>query len=305
MKSVVVQRTVAGFPALVLGNGQVEATFIPELGGRMVSLRAVGGREWMFHPGDHLHLWANQPGDPFHTSTCVGLDECLPTIGACHVAGRDLPDHGSCWAVPWTVLPETVGEVALGLDLPGLPLRLERRAILDGSTLRLTYRLANGGHADELWGWAFHGLLALHAGDRMELPDVNEVQVVARRLVQPLPGDRWAWPSPRADLHLDRADLGGDGTFAKVMAGPLAVGVAALQGADGQRLNFRWDAQENPWCGLWLTRGGYGGQHCLAIEPSNLSRDSLAVVGSQAPSLPAKSSTTWWVELELNLPAEG
>jgi galactose mutarotase-like enzyme len=299
MKPTVVQRTVAGFPGLVLSNDQIEATFIPELGGRMVSLRTRGGREWLFHPGGDLRLWANQPGDPFTASTHAGLDECLPTISACQVAGRDLPDHGSCWAVPWTVLPGAVDEVALALDLPGLPLRLERRAALDGNTLRLAYRLTNHGPVDESWGWAFHGLLALHPGDRIELPGVNEVQVVGRRLIQPLPSEQWAWPSPRADLRLDRADLGGDDTYAKVMAGPLAAGVAAVQGDDGQRLEFRWDAQELPWCGLWLTRGGYCDQHCFAIEPSNLPRDSLAKVLDDAPILAVGRVATWWVEVTI------
>ena len=300
MNPAIMPRTIGGFPALVLGNGQLEATFIPELGGRMVSLRAIGGREWMFHPGEHLRLWTNQASEPFTASTHAGLDECLPTISACQVAGRALPDHGSCWAEPWSVLPGAANEVALGLDLPGLPLRLERRAILDGSSLRFAYRLTNRGPADEAWSWAFHGLLALHAGDRIVLPDVNEVQVGAQLLAQSLAGERWAWPSPRADVHLDRADLGGEGTYAKVMAGPLAAGVAALQGADGQRLNFRWEARENPWCGLWLTRGGYSDQHCLAIEPANLPRDNLATLIDEAPVLAAGGVATWWVELTIS-----
>ena len=97
--------TLGGFPALRLANDLIEAWFIPELGGRLASLRVKNGREWCHHPGGSLKLWANQPGDAFSTSTCVGLDECLPTISACHVDGRDLPDHGSCWNHPWEVLP--------------------------------------------------------------------------------------------------------------------------------------------------------------------------------------------------------
>jgi galactose mutarotase-like enzyme len=299
MTPTVVQRSVAGFPGLVLGNDQVEAVFIPELGGRMVSCRAHGGREWLFHPGDDLRLWPNRPGDRFTASTHAGLDECLPTISACHVAGRDLPDHGSCWAVPWMVLPGATDEVALGLDLPGLPLRLERRVTLAGTTLRFAYRLTNHGPVDESWGWAFHGLLALHAGDRIELPGVQAVQVVCQHVAPSLPGAQWAWPSPRAGLHLDRADLGGEGTFAKVMAGPLAAGAAALQGDDGQRLEFRWDAQALPWCGLWLTRGGYCGQHGIAIEPSNLPGDSLEKEIEDAAVLAAGGVATWSVELTI------
>ncbi len=290
----------AGFPAVTLSNGEVEAVFVPMLGGRLASLKAVGGRSWCFSPGDRLELWANRPGDPFTAGTFVGLDECLPTITACRVDGRDLPDHGSCWNHPWELLP---GDgVGLGLDLPDLPLRLERRATLRGTTLRLDYALTNRGDRPERWGWAFHGLLALAPGDRIELPGVESVRVAAQRLAEPLSLPTWTWPSPRPDLHLDTLDLGPGPTFLKAFAGPLDDGHAAVWARDGQGLALRWPAQTNPWCGLWLSRGGYLNQHTLALEPTNLPCDSLEKAGDRAAVLDPGATATWWVEMCLTPP---
>lgn len=293
--------TLGGFPALRLANDLIEAWFIPELGGRLASLRVKNGREWCHHPGGSLKLWANQPGDAFSTSTCVGLDECLPTISACHVDGRDLPDHGSCWNHPWEVLPGP--GIGLGLDLPDLPLRLERRATLQGAMLRLDYRLVNRGDRPERWGWAFHGLLSIMAGDRVSLPGVEEMAVVAQYLAQPLRQPTWAWPSPRADLHVDALDLGPGKTYAKLIAGPLQEGRAAVMAQDGQGLELRWSVAENPWCGLWVSRGAYLGQHTVALEPTNLPCDGLARAGDRAAILAPGATATWWVEVRLTPPA--
>lgn len=293
--------TIDGFAALVLDNGQLEACFIPQLGGRMVSLRAAGGREWLFHPGDEedLRLWRNRRGEPFWSSTHAGLDECLPTVAACRVAGRDLPDHGVCWTEPWTVDCSSLfrSVVRLSVDLPGPPLRLERTASLTGRTLHLNYRLSNLGTASEPWAWAFHGLLRWQAGDHIVLPDtVRSVAVETQRLARPLTFGRCDWPSPRDDLRLHAADLGGDGSFMKLMAGPLEEGRAALVGADGQRLTLRWDVAVHPWLGLWITRGGYLGQHGIALEPSNLPGDNLERHLDQAPILAPGATVAWWVE---------
>lgn len=293
--------SIDGFDALVLDNGRVSACFVPELGGRLVSLRACGGREWMYHPGDALHLWRNRPGDVFRASTHVGLDECLPTVAACMVDGLAMPDHGACWSRAWLVDDAALaqGLIRLRVDLPDLGLSLERSASVVDDSLILDYRLTNRGGMARPWGWAFHGLLNWREGDRIILPDaVRSVAVEGQQLAQPLPADAWSWPSPREDLHLDVADLAGIGC-AKLIAGPLADGWAALESPDGQRLSLHWDAARHPWLGLWITRGGYLGQHGIALEPTNIPGDSLERHRAVAPVLEGGGSAAWRIRCRL------
>ncbi len=254
----------------------------------------------MYHPGDTLRLWRNRPGDGFRTSTHAGLDECLPTVGACTVDGHDLPDHGSCWAVPWRQEATEADALRLVADCTALPLRLERTARLDGAALHLAYRLANHGTGTLPWGWAFHGLLAWRPGDRIRLPEaVRRVAVAGSRLAKPMDGAVWSWPEPRDDLHLDQAELGGGDACAKVFAGPLATGWAAVEGDDGQRLSLTWDTAAAPWIGLWITRGGYLGQHGIALEPSTMPCDRLSDAGPALRRLEPGTVVDWRLTMEM------
>jgi galactose mutarotase-like enzyme len=95
--------------------------------------------------------------------------------------------------------------------------------------------------------------------------------------------------------------LGGAGTYAKVAAGPLTTGWAALIGADGQCLTLTWNTAVAPWLGLWLTRGGYRHQHGLALEPATMARDRLDQAGQSTRRLAPGDSVQWQVELALSL----
>ena len=93
-----------GFEVYALSNERVEVAVVPALGARIVSLKDLRtGREWMWHPDGGRRLFQNLTGDDFAGSPLVGMDECLPTIAPCSWQGRNLPDHGEVWALPWTV----------------------------------------------------------------------------------------------------------------------------------------------------------------------------------------------------------
>jgi galactose mutarotase-like enzyme len=296
------QCQVAGFATWELTHAGVACTVVPELGGRVVSLRRPGGRQWLYRPGGRLRLWRNAPGDAFTRSPHVGLDECWPTIGACVVDGHVWADHGAVWSVPWQVVDG--GSDHLKLRVIAGDVVLERSVHLTASGVRLAYRLEHQGHTPLAWGWAFHGLLAIRPGDRIAVPpEVTTVRPEVYRLSGELdPGaDAWRWPRPQPGIDLSQLDLGGVGTYAKVAAGPLTTGWAALVGADGQRLTLTWDTAVAPWLGLWLTRGGYRHQHCLALEPATMARDRLEQAGQSTRLLAPGDSVQWQVELALSL----
>lgn len=93
-----------GFETYWLNNGEVELAVVPDLGAKIISLKNLRtGREWMWHPSGGLKLFRNRPGGDFSQSPLVGADECLPTIAPCSRQGRELPDHGEVWSVPWEV----------------------------------------------------------------------------------------------------------------------------------------------------------------------------------------------------------
>lgn len=276
-----------GFAVFVLGNERVELAVVPELGARIISLKNLrSDREWMWHPAGELNLFRNQPGDDFARGPLVGMDECLPTIAPCSWQGRELPDHGEVWSVPWSV-DETaweMGALRTSVRLEISPLEFERTVELHDNEVRLSYRLNNLGAEDELYLWAMHPLLRFVKGDQLQLPASTRFQ---------LDGKKW----------IDAVDsVRPAGNCAKVFARPVRVGCAGVYNRNtGDHLELEWNPRENDTLGLWLTRGGWHGHHHLALEPTNSAHDALALAaeGGRCGVVEAAGEVEWTIHLRV------
>lgn len=276
-----------GFEVYVLNNEKVELAVVPELGAKIISLKNLQtGREWMWHPPEGLRLFRNRPGDDFSQSPLVGADECLPTIAACRWQGRELPDHGEAWHVPWQVDGALWrdGILKTSVRLNPSPFQFERTLELHENEIRLGYRLNNLSAQDEFFIWALHPLLKLQPGDRLELP-------AATRAL--LDGATWVDDVTSAVPDKNRE---------KIFAAPIGEGRAAIRNrATGEYLDFAWNPAENKALGLWLTRGGWHGHHHFALEPTNADHDSLAAAAGQnrCGLVPAADFVTWQIGLRI------
>ncbi|HZQ46800.1 MAG TPA: hypothetical protein VFC07_07315, partial [Verrucomicrobiae bacterium] len=256
-----------GFEVYVLNNDEVELAVVPELGARIISLRNLRtGREWMWHPSGGLKLFRNRPGDDFAQSPLVGTDECLPTIAACSLLGRELPDHGEVWSMAWKVDAEAwkSGVLKTSVKMKISPFEFQRTIELSENDVCISYKLTNCNAQDERFLWAIHPLLKLLPGDQLEMP------ASTRAL---LPGAAW----------IDAVDSATpNGNCAKVIASPVREGLIAIGNqVTGDRLEFLWNPKENGALGLWLTRGGWHGHHHFALEPTNADADSLALAAER------------------------
>lgn len=292
------------FPVVGLRSAGVEVRIVPRLGSRILSLKDLRtGREWMDRPLGNT-LFANASGEDFTDGTFAGADECLPTIGACRLGNRDLPDHGEVWSLPWTLDEEILeqGILTTEASLPRSPFLFRRSLALEGATVTLGYSLTNTGEGIESFLWAIHPLLAIRPGDRIVLPE--EVRTVTVESVSGMPavmpGASLSWPDADRGIALDRLDLGGE-AYAKVFAGPLDRGMARLQGENGSALEFSWDPREMPWLGIWITRGAFRGFHHVALEPSNAPCDSIAeaVATGRHGVVGAGETRRWTLRLHL------
>lgn len=267
-------REVDGFAVHSISNGKVAVAMVPELGGRIVSLRGGGQREWLdgWQPASQRRLW--RPADPadFATGPGAGIDECLPSVLACEAGGVAIPDHGDLWNTP---APVDAGEAARGILSCGwrcrsLPLSLERRIRLRGNALSLDYRLENHSDGPVPFLWAWHPLFAWRPGDRIRFaPSVRSC----------LAGDgtRLPWPGIAPGTDLSRGSFAKEAVpAAKVFIGPLGTGAAEIRARSGARMVLRWPAAHFPYAGIWITRGFWKGLHHWAIEPTNGAADRLS-----------------------------
>jgi hypothetical protein len=282
-------RLFQNFAIYILNNGEVEVAVVPELGAKIISLRNLRtGREWLWHPVGGLKLFKNQIGDDFFTSPLVGIDECLPTITPCSWQGRQIPDHGEVWRVPWQVDAEALrsGTLKSSVTLKVSPFKLIRTIELRGNVVHLRYELINRSLKEESFIWAIHPLLRLEDGDQLELPDSTH------KLLNDI-----IWISAIGSAIPENK-------CAKTFARPICRGLAAVRNEiNGDRLEFEWDSVENNTLGLWLTRGGWHGHHHFAIEPTNADEDVLALAAERKRCgiVAAADSVTWQIRLRVGL----
>jgi hypothetical protein len=282
-------RSVQGFAVYVLANKRIELAVVPALGARVISLKDIQtGREWMWHPGDSLNLFSNNLHDDFSKSPLAGLDECLPTIAACHWEGRDLPDHGEAWSTPWQVDEDAWvnGKLTTRIKLAVSPFEWERTIEVHGNEIQFSYQLKNLAATEERYLWAMHPLLRLTEDDQLELPPATRDLISSGN-----------WNGRVLSATANSPSI-------KAFARPIREGFAAVKNdKTGDRLEFRWDARINNTLGLWLTRGGWHEHHHFALEPANAADDSLAAASKRNESgrVPGHGAIAWNVRLRVGI----
>ncbi len=196
-ESSICQTRIASRDAIVVDNGSLRLTVVPELGGKIVSLIR---NERAYRPCNYA--------DRFEEYEPSGFDECLPTIAAClypeePFSARRLPDHGDVWCSSSSV--EIAGEqVALTTSIRSLPLRFTKKCQLQEKVVRLDYEVTNLSQSDVKFLWSAHPLLRVEPDAEIILPqEVKEVEVnwsKDNRLGKS--GDRCTWPTTWSSIEL-------------------------------------------------------------------------------------------------------
>jgi len=305
----VIRETRDGFACAGLRNDAVELLIVPQLGAKLISLiNRATGRQWMWQSGKLPQLFDVPTGCGFADGPLLGADECLPTIAPCRWDGRDLPDHGEAWTEAWSLDDDALadGRLVTLLDLPISPLTIERAIHIDGSAVRFDYALANRSDCEQAYLWAFHPMMAIEPGDRIELPpSVTSVRTEQALGDTPLGdrGDIWSWPTPKAGIDFASLDLGGPDRAVKLFTEPLTVGHAAIvNDRTGDRVTFAFDAGELNTLGIWINRGGFDGYQHIALEPTNGAPDALDLAVNEwgrCASVAAGATKRWGFTLSV------
>jgi galactose mutarotase-like enzyme len=265
---------------LTIGDGRLELVVAPELGGKVTEIRCLRhGRQWLAGSLESL-LPSSAPGE-YGPAEAWGWDELFPTVmpGAATPAPWPAPlrDHGELWGRPWQVIAH--GEALLALEYadPELGFRFRRALAVDGGRLECHYTLTSERKDAVPFQWSMHPILALHPGERLSLPGIDEVKatVVVNRDLPPGP-TILSWPR-HGEVELGTVAAADGETVLKLYAGTTADNTVSVTGEECE-LSFRTDPELAPYVGIYVNYGGWpadGPLHHVGIEPTNAPEDDL------------------------------
>lgn len=297
---------------LLLENDLLQVRILPAFGGKIISLRSLRTGEEFLLPPRHDYRRVSASAD-FSESDGGGFDECLPSVAGCKSIAGDppVPDHGDLWRLIWDIDSDDTA-IVLHADAVTRPLRLTRRAKLEGSSLILEYDLVNLSDARATWLWSAHPLLRVDKDDRIVLPsDIEKITVdySAKGIFKR--SSSITWPVARSTsgipVDLSRVSEKDAMTGHKLFARIGRSGWGALyRERIGQGLVLRFDPTVLPFMGLWICSGmwpeaGIEKQHTVALEPTTSNTDSLASADSNGTAryLNGRERCRWRLEIQL------
>jgi galactose mutarotase-like enzyme len=303
--------------AVELANSYIAASFLPELGAKMNSLKSVAsGREFLLQPPECPYRRANH-GASFAAYDTSGFDDCCPTVKECiypedAFAGKKLPDHGDLWSASWQC---TVRDQELLFETEGksLPYRFRKSVRLEANVAILKYEIGNTGSEEFGFLWAAHPLLAVEASCRIVLPgEVSQLFVEwsrGERLGKF--GDTCGWPvtvvKGGQQVNLSELHTTNACTADKLFATRLRRGTCAVcYPQTEEAIVFHFDPRDLPYLGIWICQGGWPsperGHFTVALEPCTGFPDSLreAMHRGSCDVLEPGQKKKWLLRIEIS-----
>ena len=287
--------TYEGWASAVIESGVLRVELVPELGGKLVSLRyKPTDKEWLLNAGSRT-LRRPSYGSSFIEWDMSGWDECFPTIDACRYEGEMLPDHGEVWSLPWSCRLD-IDAIACAVETKRQQLRLTRTLSMPApDRLCFAYRADNLGDRQVSFLWAAHPQFAVDEPTRVLLPEaLRELLCVfgGRRLT------RGALYEAAAFRNLSSLPTG-DGR--KLYASSeVAVGRTGLYGGRSRSyITLQASPAEVPHFGLWVDEGMFNDRNAVSLEPGIGFYDSLerAQANETAGVLAPGGCREWHLEL--------
>ena len=240
-------------PAIALTDGGIQALFLPEDGGKLVSLRA-----------NERELLAQREGDIYRrlftetsyvAAECSAFDDMFPTIDPCVIGGKSYLDHGEVSRLSWKA--EIDGEaLILSCRLQEIDAIFSKVITLKDGVLRLDYRMENRTDAPLPCLWAGHIMLVGENGAWVESP-YTAADPITQCFGQPL---------SRESAHVLPA-LGATGEYKFYYDDARAPMWCRVHYPSGMRVNFAFEGDAVRYLALWFNPGQLNGMYNLAVEP--------------------------------------
>jgi galactose mutarotase-like enzyme len=276
-----------------LESGGIAVAMVPQLGGKLISLRGPDGYEWLsrsakpYRSREGLATYGDAEFD--------GADEIFPTMDP----GDGLPAHGEVWRQAWTQIDGP--GLSYAVDGQQRPYRFARTITIADDAVELNYAVDNRSDADLHYVYLFHPLFSIAEPLRMELPDGQAVRITNSQ-------------------HHFLGQTGSQLPWSTLVEGPFAAATAAMSGKrfwslaispapafvrlrrpNGATLTLTWTQEALPHLAVWCSEASpfVADLAHLAPEPCTglTKRLSDAIADGTAATIPARGQRRWTLRL--------
>ncbi len=294
-------------PCLTLSNDSIAVKFLPELGGKIISIKDSSGMEFLDRGKKQYSQ--RRPEMTYNDTEFDGIDEVFPTMTECKMPdgefkGVKLHPHGDLYRKKWSY---ELKDGILSMETAGfdLPYTFRRTAKLDNATLVLDYCVTNNSSQPLPYIYTFHPILAARTGSKLELPPDMKVKVSYSMK---------GWLGKGGDIRklgeiknedgtpfLEKMFTSSSGRYWKFFTEKMQKGELVLAHGNGSKLVMTWPADKFPYVAVWCSEGNVGGQNHIAPEISASSEESLekAYAAGEARSIPPKGKDEWQTRITL------
>jgi hypothetical protein len=240
-------------PALFLEEGDRSGCFLPEDGGKLVTLR-VGEREVLAQRQGACYRRL-LPDTSYVKAECSAFDDMFPTIDPCEINGKRYLDHGEVSRLPWVAIADG-DTLTLTCHLQEINAEFSKVITLCDGVLTLVYRMTNHTDAPLPCLWAGHIMLAGEEGAWVESP-YTQADSITQCFGQPL---------SRQEAHV-LPPIGATGEYKFYYDEPAAPMQCTVCYPSGGRVHFDFEGDAVRYLALWFNPGQLNGMYNLAVEP--------------------------------------
>ncbi len=285
--------------AILIQGGSLEATFLPEDGAKMASLRRRSdGKELLAVKAGESYGVLTYDGD-YVSSECSGFDDMCPTVDPYTpidgpLAGLAYPDHGECCRIPYAVESED-GQAVFRARSRIFPIEYEKRVCAEDDALLLAYQVKNLGDAPFDFLWAGH--IMLKGEDGMTLLTPFAENAPTEMMFAPKDADASLFPKDR----LMGFEAGSGAAYKFYYTEPISVGHFEVRYPDGSALSFEYDEKKLPYLGVWLNNGAFQDSYTVTPEPCTVPFDApdRAAKRGITSLIPPKASFCFQIKIRI------
>ena len=255
-----------GRPALRMTTATLSALFLPEDGGKLVSVTAnADGFEFLCQNPAPEYARLAYDGS-YVDSECASWDDMFPTIDPYtpaegDYAGITYPDHGEICRLPMTATVER-DTLTLAYTSRLFPVAYEKRITPESDgALAMTYTIENHGREDFPYIWAAHCMMK-GADDLVILTPYPTDAPVAYMFG---PEGRETFPRDRLMGHSPGKGAAYKYYFTEPTDGGF-VGVHYTRSGHRFEMDYRANADAIPYVGIWINNGEFKNYYNIALE---------------------------------------